>query len=111
MATKGVHRYPDGSVDAVPYLERLLGGPLTFGDLLRAIREGEEETQSEFAAKLGVSKQHLCDIEKGRKPIRPERAARWAKRLGYSPVRFVRLALQDAVDRAGLRFTVQLTSP
>ena len=62
------------------------------------------------AATLGVSKSHLCDIEKGRKLVSPERAARFAKLLGYSSDHFVRLALQDAVDKAGLRYKVQVTA-
>jgi len=33
--------------------------------------------------RLGVSKSHLCDLEKGRKTVSPERAARWAQILGY----------------------------
>jgi hypothetical protein len=60
---------------------------------------------------LGISKSHLCDIEKGRKLVSPERAARFAEILGYLPATFVRLALQDIVDRAelGLPVTVLLT--
>jgi plasmid maintenance system antidote protein VapI len=57
-----------------------------------------------------VSKAHLCDIEKGRKVVSPERAARFAELLGYSADQFVRLALQDVVDRAGLHYTVQVTA-
>jgi transcriptional regulator with XRE-family HTH domain len=63
-------------------LERL-DGPLTFGDALRSIRECDEETQERFASRLGISKQHVCDIEKGRRTVGPARAARWAKLLGY----------------------------
>lgn len=97
-----------GSVDAVTFVHRLLGGPPGFGDLIEAIREGEGMSQTEFAALLGVSKSHLCDIEKGRKAVSPERAARFAELLGYSTENFVRLSLQDAIDRAGLRYTVQV---
>jgi len=96
-------------VDALPFVERLLGGRITFGALIEAIRRGEEATQAEFASRLGVTKSHLCDIEKGRKVVSPERAAQFAQLLGYSSDQFVRLALQDAVDRAGLHYTVQVT--
>ncbi len=92
--------------DAVTFLEELSGGSLTLAKLLRSIRQGEAMTQSEFADRLGVSKQHLSHIENGRKVVSPERAARWASLLGYAESQFVRLALQDSLRRAGLRYTV-----
>ena len=87
-------------------LEQLSGGPLTFGRLLTAIREGEEMAQVDFAAKLGISRSHLCDIEKGRKVVGAARAARIAKILGYSPESFVALALQAQIREAGLKLNV-----
>jgi hypothetical protein len=36
---------------------------------------------------VGMSKSHLNDIEKGRKAVSPDRAARFAKVLGYSQAR------------------------
>ena len=94
------------SSDAMVFLEKLTGGPITLARLLRSIREGESMTQTEFAESLGISKQHLSHIENGRKVVSPERAARWALVLGYSEAQFVRLALQDELHRAGLRYTV-----
>jgi transcriptional regulator with XRE-family HTH domain len=90
------------------FLEKLSGGPLTFGRLLVAIREGEGMAQVDFAARLGVSRSHLCDIEKGRKTVGAARAARFAKVLGYSPESFVALALQAQVREAGLKLTVSV---
>ena len=110
MTTKRRRRAARGNVDALPFIEHLVGGRITLGALIEAIRDGEEMAQGEFAAKIGLSKSHLCDIEKGRKLVSPERAARLAEMLGYSSDHFVRLALQDAVDRAGLRYTVQVTA-
>jgi transcriptional regulator with XRE-family HTH domain len=89
-------------------LEKLTGGPVTLGKLIEAIRLGEEMTQPAFAKKLGLSKSHLNDIEKGRKIVSPERAARFAQILGYSRERFVALSLQALVDQAGLRFKVDV---
>ncbi len=43
----------------------------------------EEMSQVEFAKQLGISRSHLCDIEKGRKSVSVARAARFAKILGY----------------------------
>ena len=68
--------------DAMQFLESLVG-ELTFGGLIEAMRQAEEMSQVDFAKKLGISKQHLCDIEKGRKFVSPERAAKFAKILGH----------------------------
>ncbi|MEN9796453.1 MAG: hypothetical protein RL653_149 [Pseudomonadota bacterium] len=89
-------------------LERLSGGPLTLGDFLGAIREGEGWSQASLARKLSISRAHLCDIEKGRKSVTPARAAHFASQLGYGPEQFVRLALQGLLAEAGLEFSVEL---
>ena len=94
--------------DAVRFLEKLTGGPVTLGRFLEAVRLGEELTQPAFAKRLGLSRSHLNDIEKGRKAVSPERAARFAKVLGYSQARFVQLALQDLVNRGGLKLRVDV---
>jgi len=93
---------------AVRFLEDLAGGPLTLGRYIASIREGEELSQIAFAKKIGISKSHLCDIEKGRKPVSPARAAELACILGYSEKQFVQLALQDAMERAGLDYQVKI---
>ena len=94
--------------EAVRHLEKLTGGPVTLGGFLEAVRLGEELTQPDFAKKLGISKSHLNDIEKGRKAVSPDRAARFAKVLGYAQARMVKLALQDLVDRSHLKFLVDV---
>ena len=94
--------------DATRFLEGVTGGPVTFGKLLEAIRLGEELTQPEFARRLRLSKSHLNDIEKGRKAVSPERAAKFARILGYSEERFVALSLQAQVDNAGLKLRVDV---
>jgi transcriptional regulator with XRE-family HTH domain len=86
--------------------ERILGGPLTFGAAVEALRVGEELTQVEFAKKLHVSKQYLCDVEKGRRRVSPEQAAKFAAAFGHPPIVLVRLALQDAVRAGGLKLKV-----
>ena len=97
-------------VEAGPFLTQLIGETLSLSGLLLAIREGEGKSQSEFARQLGISRSHLCDLEKNRKAVSPERAARFARVLGYSPVQFVQLALQDQVDAAGLDLAVQVAA-
>ena len=94
--------------DAMRVLEILSGAPLTFGTALASIRRCEELTQELCATQLGVSKSHLCDIEKGRKSVSPERAARWARVLKYPESVFVRLAIQSELDAAGLKYRVEI---
>jgi len=94
--------------DTMKLLEKMSGGPLTLGRAMESIRKGEELSQDECAKKLGVSKSHLCDVEKGRKTVSPERAAKWARTLGYPESVLVRLAIQGALDAAGLRYRVDI---
>jgi antitoxin HigA-1 len=93
---------------AVKFLEKTCGGPLTFSNLIEPIRLADEISQSEFAIKLGISKSHLCDIEKGRKAVSPARAAKFAKILKYSEEQFVSLALQYQVTKAGLNLKIDV---
>lgn len=92
----------------VASLEKMTGGKLTLAKLIWAIRRCDELSQVEFAGILNISKQHLCDIEKSRKSVSPKLASEYAKLLGYSEKQFVRLAIQDELDRQGLRFQVEL---
>jgi transcriptional regulator with XRE-family HTH domain len=93
---------------AIKLLEKVAGGSLTLGKAIESVRKSEDLSQDECARKLGVSKSHLCDIEKGRKTVSSERAARWARVLGYPESVFVRLAIQGELDAAGLRYKVEI---
>ena len=92
---------------AMKFLDELVG-ELTFGGMIEAMRQADEMSQVEFAKKLGISKQQLCDIEKRRKFVSPERAAKFAKILGHSEKSFVALALQDIVNQGGLKLKVSV---
>jgi transcriptional regulator with XRE-family HTH domain len=94
--------------DATQFLEKLTGGPLTMGELLRALRKSEGRTQEEFASYLEITKQHICDIEKGRKLVSPSRAALFAKRLGQPAAFFIQVALQEELRNAGLKIKVRV---
>ncbi len=89
-------------------LEKLMGETLSFGLLLRSIRQGEEMTQAEFSKILGVSTQYLCDIENERRFVSPKVAATFAKKTGYSEKNFVSICLQDLIDREGLNLTIHV---
>lgn len=89
-------------------LQKISGAELSLGGLINAIRLCDEHTLDMFSKKLQISKSHLCDIEKGRKPVSAKLAAQYADILGYSREQFIRLALQDQLNRAGLKFEVDI---
>lgn len=91
-------------------MEKMLGVKLTLGKLIWAIRQADNISQMDFADKLNISKQQLCDIEHNRKCISPKLAAKYAEILGYSKEQFIRLTLQDLVDRDGLNVQVEVCS-
>jgi len=103
MTTKKLSGYSASSLE-----EQILGGPLTFGAAVEGLRVGEELSQAAFARKLGVSRQYLCDVEKGRRLASPEQAARFAKAFGHPPNVLVRLALQDSIRASGLKLKVSV---
>jgi transcriptional regulator with XRE-family HTH domain len=92
---------------ASKYMERTYG-KLTFGAHLRAIRLGEAWSLAAMGKTLGVSAPHLSDIEHDRRTVSPERAAAWAKALGYDQAQFVQLAVQGLLDVAGIKLRVSI---
>lgn len=89
-------------------LEHISGRKLTLGSLLWSIREGEEMSQVEFAHLLGVSKQYLCDLEHDRKAVSAKMAAKFAKILGHPIAQFVRLAMQEELDRYHIPLQIEV---
>jgi len=91
---------------SLAFLEKLNNGPLTFARLFSSIREGEEMTQEDFGRLLGISRQKICDIEKGRRLPSPEKAAEYAKMLGYYPESFAKLIIEEQIKKAGLKLKI-----
>ncbi len=89
------------------YLEAKYG-KMTLGDFIKSLRESDEISQTEFALRLKISRANLCDIEKNRKLVSPERAARFAKVLGYPEVLFVKLSLEDILRQSNLKYQIDL---
>jgi DNA-binding XRE family transcriptional regulator len=99
-----------GSKDSEEILQRLTGGPLNIGRALAAIRLSGETSQAEFARLLSIPRQHLNDIEKGRRSVSLLKAVAFARALGQPEVVFIQLALQTLVDESGLRVQVRVAS-
>jgi transcriptional regulator with XRE-family HTH domain len=87
---------------------REIVGVMTLGRAIRALRLCDEATQDAYAVRLGISKQHLCDIEKERKTVSAARAAEWARKLGQVEAVFVELAVRSLLREAGLAYDVRL---
>jgi transcriptional regulator with XRE-family HTH domain len=97
------------NTNAREFLEKEVGA-LSLGKSLRAIRLGEEETQTAFAKKLGISVQFLCDLEHDRKIVSPKKAQEFAKALGYPPEQFVALSLQDSLNHYNIQMHVEVSA-
>jgi len=96
------------SKESLDFLQSLIGKKTSLGGYLLAIRKDKELSQVQFATALGISKQNLCDIEHNRRFINPKRAAEFAEKIGYLPEHFVKLCLQDLLDRNGLDLSVDI---
>ena len=93
---------------AIRLLDNVIAEPETLGRLLLVHREGEEWTQAVMAKKLGISVTHLSDIENGRRLVSPERAARFAVKLGAASGELRGTgASRRAAESAGLRMGVE----
>ena len=81
---------------------------MTFGGMHASIRRADEIAQAELARRMKISRARLCDIENGRRTVTVERAAQFARVLGYSVNQFVAVAVEDQLRKAGLRVKVRL---
>ena len=88
-------------------LEKKLGS-LGIGEFIHTWRTSEEMSLKDFGKRVGMSVANLCDIEKGRRTVHPERAAAFARVLGYSVNQFVAVAVEDELRKAGLAVRVRL---
>jgi hypothetical protein len=55
-----------------------------------------------------MSVANLCDIEKGRKGVSPERAEQIAKAIGVPHALLIRLSIEDSLRAAGLKYRVEI---
>jgi transcriptional regulator with XRE-family HTH domain len=83
-------------------------GKLTVGEFLHTWRVSEEMSLADFGKLVGMSVANLCDIEKGRKGVSPEKAEQIAKAIGVPRALLVRLSIEESLRAAGLRYTVMI---
>jgi transcriptional regulator with XRE-family HTH domain len=83
-------------------------GKLTVGEFLHTWRMSEEMSLREFGKLVGLSVANLCDIEKGRKGVSPEKAEHIAKAVGVPPALLIRLSIEESLQSAGLKYTVEI---
>ncbi len=88
-------------------LEKRLGAQ-TVGELLRTWRLTEEMTLKDFGKKIGLSVANLCDIEKERKGVSPEKAEQIAKAIGVPPALLIRLSIEESLRASGLNYKVEI---
>jgi len=94
------------SQDAIAFLENIVGEKLSFASMIKNIRVCDNISQADFAKKLGISKQYLCDIEHGRKIVSARKAFEFATILRHSTKFFILLALQDELEKNNLPFDI-----
>ena len=83
-------------------------GKLTIADVLHSWRVCEEMTLRELGKLIGLSAANLCDIEKGRKGISPEKAEQISNAIGVPPTLLVRLSIEESLQTAGLHYRIEV---
>lgn len=83
-------------------------GELTVGEFLHTWRISEEMSLKAFGELIGTSVTNLCDIEKGRKGVSPEKAESIARAIGVPPALLVRLSIEESLKAAGLNYRVDV---
>lgn len=95
------------TIDAVQWAKKELA-KITFGELLRSLRETDEITQVELAKKLFVSKQFLSDIECDRRSASVAFAKKVATIMGYPIEPMLEILIRDDLRKNHLDFEVKI---
>jgi len=99
--------------ELIPAAERMkqLNGPMTFAKFVRGWRGLIDLSQIEAAAKLGVTKSTLSDIEAGRRLVSVELAREIAKKLRAPETQAIECCLEDQLRKARVaRWHVKLVA-
>ena len=71
-------------------------------------RISEEMSLADFGKLVDMSVANLCDLEKGRKGVSPEKAAQIAKAIGVPAGLLIRLSIEENLRAAGLKHTGEI---
>jgi transcriptional regulator with XRE-family HTH domain len=82
-------------------IERQFKDDYNIGSFIRSLRICNEIKGVELAEKLGISRQELSQIEKGKIPVSPKRAKEIAEAMGLESDLFIKLAVKDSLKRQG----------
>lgn len=86
-------------------------GNISFGDIFCSHRESEGLTQVDVARLLKISRQNVCDIEKGRWLPSPDLIEKFALKLGYSPVVFLKFYFDEILKKKKMgKYKVEVTN-
>ena len=83
-------------------------GPFTFATFILGARTTLDLTQVQMAARIGISKSALCEIEKGRTLVSPKSAVSYAKKAGFSMTLALESCLQDQLRKAKINKRVKI---
>ena len=89
--------HKDNKMNEKSYFEELESqyGKLTFGNVLKSLRECEDETQADFARRLELSIEDICALEEERIIPSLSSASLIAKKLYLPEEVFIDLVLRD----------------
>lgn len=98
---------PDEDKNATAWAKKELS-KVTFGGLLRDLRECDGINQTDLAKKIGVSKQFLSDIEHNRKIVSIAFAKKVATIMGYAVEPMIKIIIRDELLKNDLNYDVEL---
>ena len=89
-------------------LNTITKGRLTLGKAIRAIRLCDNIKQIDMAKQLKITQSYLSDLENERKEVSPQKADSFARVLKQSEKQFIRLAIEDALERQGFHYSIEV---
>lgn len=82
----------------------------TIGNMIASLRQCDDLSQTELAAKVGVSKQFLSNVENNKKTIGIKFIQKIADALDYPVEPFLELLVRDQIKKEGLKVQVKITA-
>lgn len=90
----------NGSVEAEQFLVTNFAQP-SIAFIIKDYRELYDLTQKEFGEKIGASKQHVNNIEKGLTKLSIEKAIEYAEKIDEPITMYIKASIADSLKKAG----------